>query len=88
VAAARAAVSPVPDIFDSALAPGFTAKGFTLTDAALDLAGAGRSRMSLGTTYETGPRFVVELRKGNGFAAYRRGDVISFADMDVSMYSS
>jgi cyanophycinase len=85
----RTAVSPVQDIFDSAAAD---RKGFRLTRAALDLAGAGRSSLLLGMTYETNPVFVVALRKGDGFAAYGNGKsagaAIAFADLSVSMYSS
>jgi cyanophycinase len=84
VPADRSAVSPVPDIFDS---PAAGVKGFTLTKAAIDLAQAGRSRTLLGMTYEKSPQFTVALLKGNGFRAYRRGAVISFADLTVSMYS-
>ena len=83
----RAAVSPVQDIFDSAAAE---RKGFRLTRAALDLAGAGRSVSLLGVSYETNPVFEVALRKGNGFRAYgdRSGAAIAFAGLTVSMYSS
>jgi cyanophycinase len=83
----RAAASPVEDIFDSAAAD---RKGFRLTRAALDLAGAGRSALLLGMTYETNPVFVVALRKGAGFAAYGNGSggAVAFADLTVSMYSS
>jgi cyanophycinase len=85
----RAAVSPVEDVFDSAAAD---RKGFRLTRAALDLAGAGRSALLLGMTYETSPVFVVALRKGDGFAAYGNGKgsgaAVAFADLAVSMYSS
>jgi hypothetical protein len=85
----RTAVSPVQDIFDSAAAD---RKGFRLTRAALDLAGAGRSPLLLGMTYETNPVFVVALRKGDGFAAYGNGKgggaAVAFADLTVSMYSS
>ncbi|MCW2861885.1 MAG: hypothetical protein JWP48_3593 [Actinoallomurus sp.] len=81
----RAAASPVEDIFDSAAAD---RKGFRLTRAALDLAGAARSTTVLGMTYETNPVFVVDLRKGNGFSAYGAGAAIAFADLTVSMYSS
>jgi cyanophycinase len=81
----RAAASPVEDIFDSAAAD---RKGFRLTRAALDLAGAGRSALLLGMTYETNPVFVVALRKGDGFAAYGNGAATAFAGLTVSMYSS
>ncbi|MCW2945100.1 MAG: hypothetical protein JWR24_1817 [Actinoallomurus sp.] len=84
VPADRSAVSPVPDIFDS---PAGEVKGFTLTRAALDLAGAGRSHISLGTTYERNPVFVVALWKGSDFRAYLRGGMTSFADLTVSMYA-
>lgn len=81
----RAVVSPVEDIFDSSAGD---RKGFRLTRAALDLAGAGRSALLLGMTYETNPVFVVALRKGNGFAAYGNGAATAFAGLTVSMYSS
>jgi cyanophycinase len=81
----RAATSPVEDIFDSAAAD---LKGFRLTRAALDLAGAARSTRLLGMSYETNPVFVVDLRKENGFSAYGAGAAIGFADLTVSMYSS
>lgn len=81
----RAATSPVEDIFDSAAAD---RKGFRLTHAALDLAGAGRSTLLFGISYETNPVFVVALRKEDGFAAYGTGAAIAFADLAVSMYSS
>jgi cyanophycinase len=84
----RAAASPVGDIFDSAAAEPFDGKGFRLTHAALDLAGAARSTTLLGTTYETNPVFVVALGKEDGFTAYATGAAIAFAGLTVSMYSS
>jgi cyanophycinase len=81
----RVAVSPVEDIFDSAAADH---RGFRLTRAALDLAGAGRSSVLFGMTYETTPVFVVALSKGSGFAAYGNGAASAFAGLKVSMYSS
>jgi len=81
----RAAASPVQDIFDSAAAG---QRGFRLTHAALDLAGAGRSTLLLGLTYETNPVFAVALRKDGAFTAYGNGAAIAFADLAVSMYSS
>jgi cyanophycinase len=81
----RAAASPVEDIFDSSAAD---RKGFRLTHAALDLAGAARSTTLLGTTYETDPVFAVTLAKGNGFAAYATGAAIAFTGLTVSMYPS
>lgn len=86
--AERAAASPVGDIFDSAAAVPFDRKGFRLTHAALDLAGAARSPTLLGTTYETNPVFVVVLGKEDGFTAYATGAAIAFAGLTVSMYSS
>jgi cyanophycinase len=79
----RTAASPVEDIFDSAAAD---RKGFRLTRAALDLAGAGRSTTLLGLTYETNPVFTVALRKGNAFTAWGNGTATAFADLTVSMY--
>jgi len=81
----RHAVSPVQDIFDSSAADH---KGFRLTNAALDLAGAGRSTTLLGQTYETNPVFTVALSKGNGFAAWGVGAATAFADLTVSIYSA
>jgi cyanophycinase len=81
----RVAASPVEDIFDSAAAEH---KGFRLTRAALDLAGAARSVVLQGMSYETNPVYAVELRKGNGFAAYGAGAAIAFAGLGVAMYSS
>jgi cyanophycinase len=79
----RIAASPVQDIFDSAAAD---RKGFRLTRAALDLAGAGRSTTLVGLTYETDPVFTVALRKGNTFTAWGNGAATAFADLTVSMY--
>lgn len=81
----RAAASPVDDVFGSAAADHH---GFRLTHAALDLAGAGRSTMLLGMTYETNPVFAIALRKDNGFAAWATGAAIAFADLTVAMYSA
>jgi cyanophycinase len=81
----RAAITPIPDIFDSAAGD---RAGFRLIGAALDLSGAGRTREVLGLTYETNPVFVVALRKGDGFAPLRDGTVTSFAGLSVAMYSS
>jgi cyanophycinase len=81
----RVVASPVEDIFDSAAAD---QKGFRLTHAAIDLAGAGRSTTLLGMSYETNPVFVVALRKGDGYAAYESGAEIAFAGLNVSMYAS
>ena len=89
----RAAARTVEDIFDSPAAEHFDSapaehKGFRLTNAALDLAGAGRSSVLQGLSYETNPVFVVELRKENGFTAYGAGAAIAFADLSVAMHSS
>jgi cyanophycinase len=81
----RAAASVVEDIFDSAAND---RKGFRLTHAALDLAGAGRSATLLGQTYETNPVFTVALRKGDTFTAWGNGAATAFANLTVSMYSS
>jgi cyanophycinase len=81
----RVAAGPVEDIFDSAAAEH---KGFRLTRAALDLAGAARSSVLQGLSYETNPVYTVELRKQNGFAAYGAGAAIAFADLSVAMYSA
>jgi len=81
----RVVASPVEDIFDSAAAD---RKGFRLTHAAIDLAGAGRSTTLLGMSYETNPVFVVALRKENGYVAYESGAAIAFAGLSVSMYPS
>jgi cyanophycinase len=81
----RAAASPVQDIFDSSAND---QKGFRLTHAALDLAGAGRSRVLLGVTYEIDPVFTVALRKPDAFAAWGDGAAAAFADLGVAMYSS
>jgi cyanophycinase len=81
----RAAASPVQDIFDSSAAD---QKGFRLTRAALDLAGAGRSGVLLGVTYETDPVFTVALRKPATFTAWGNGAAAAFADLAVAMYSS
>jgi cyanophycinase len=76
----RVAASPVGDIFDAG------GGEFRLTRAALDLAGAGRSALVLGTTLQTDPVFVVALRKQDGFAAYGSGDARAFAGLTVAMY--
>ncbi len=81
----RVASSPVADVFDSPGAPGHREAGFTLTGAALDLAGSGRSVAVRGVTFESGPRYVVELRKGAGFGAWRSGRAVTFGDLSVSI---
>ncbi|WP_446215280.1 hypothetical protein [Micromonospora sp. IBHARD004] len=60
VPAARPAAPPTADVFGS----------YALRDAALDLAGAGLSAATTGTTAETAPRFVVGLAKEPAFTAY------------------
>jgi hypothetical protein len=85
----RAAASPVEDIFDSAAADH---KGFRLTRAALDLAGAARSHVLLGVSYETDPVFTVALAKPGTFTAWANGAAAAaaagFADLTVAMYTS
>lgn len=83
----QAVASPVPDIFDSPAAPGYTGTRFTLTRAAIGLAGARRSATLIGTSYESDPRFAVELRKGPGFLACTSEGAVAFADLSVSLYS-
>ncbi|MDN3356268.1 cyanophycinase [Actinomadura sp. DC4] len=81
----RAAASPVQDVFDSAAAD---RKGFRLTRAALDLAGAGRSAVLHGLTYETDPVFTVALGKDGTFTAWGDDTATSFADLTVAMYAA
>ncbi|SCE92893.1 cyanophycinase [Micromonospora mirobrigensis] len=73
----RAVASPTTDVFGS----------YALRDAALDLAGAGRSTTTTGTTAETDPRFVVGLTEGAGFRAYAAGGATptSFTDLTLSV---
>ncbi len=85
--APRTVASPVQDVFDSVASPRFTGQGFTLTRAALALADAARSPSLTGLSYESGPRYAVELRKGPGFRAYRTGGVIAFTDLSVALYA-
>jgi cyanophycinase len=79
--------SPVPDIFDSPLAPGFTGQGFRLTRAALLLAGSAGSPSLTGLSYESGPRYVIELSKGPGFSVYGNGHPVAFGDLRVALYA-
>lgn len=81
----REATSPVEDIFDSAAGD---RKGFRLTHAAIDLAGAARSPLLIGMSYETEPVFDVALRKDDGFTAYAGGAAIAFAGLTVALYAS
>jgi cyanophycinase len=81
----RVAVSPVQDIFDSSAND---QKGFRLTRAALDLAGAGRSRALLGVSYEIDPVFTVALRKPDTFTVWGNATAAAFGDLTVAMYSS
>jgi hypothetical protein len=85
--APRTVASPVQDVFDSVASPRFTGQGFTLTRAALALADAARSPSLIGLSYESGPRYAVELRKGPAFRAYRTGGVIAFTDLSVALYA-
>ncbi|MFG3698606.1 cyanophycinase [Micromonospora sp. NPDC047620] len=73
----RAAAPPSTDVFGS----------YALRDAALDLADAGRSTATTGTTAETGPRFAVGLAEGASFLAYTAGGagLASFTDLTVSI---
>ncbi|MEV5768174.1 cyanophycinase [Micromonospora sp. NPDC052213] len=73
----RAAAPPSTDVFGS----------YALRDAALDLADAGQSTATTGTTAESGPRFVVGLTKGASFLAYTAGGAgpASFTDLTVSI---
>jgi cyanophycinase len=61
--------------------------GPPLRDAALDLAGAGLSTATTGTTEETTPRFVVGLTKDAAFRAYTvdGASPASFTDLTVSI---
>ncbi|MFJ2029547.1 cyanophycinase [Streptosporangium sp. NPDC087985] len=68
----RTAKTPSQDIFGS----------YEMTDVALDLATAGRSRSTYGLTLESNPRFRVTLTKEDGFRAWASG---SFADLWVSI---
>lgn len=73
----RPAAAPSADVFGS----------YALLDAALDLADAGRSTATTGTTAEDAPPFVVGLTKESTFAAYTRDGsaAASFTDLTVSI---
>ncbi|MFC0007787.1 cyanophycinase [Micromonospora siamensis] len=73
----RVAGPPTGDVFGS----------YAMRDAALDLAGAGRSTSTTGTTAETDPRFVVGLTEGDAFRAYAAGGAAptSFTDLTLSV---
>ncbi|MGN9777519.1 cyanophycinase [Micromonospora sp. H33] len=73
----HAAAPPSTDVFGS----------YALRDAALDLAGAGQSTATTGTTAQTAPRFVVGLTKDASFLAYTAGGAgpASFTDLTVSI---
>lgn len=73
----RAAAAPSTNVFGS----------YALLDAALDLADAGQSTATTGTTAETDPRFVVGLTKGASFFAYAAGGAgpTSFTDLEMSI---
>ena len=83
----RVADSPVRDVFDSPAAGRDEAR-FALTSAALDLARSARSVRVIGTSYESEPRFTVELVKGGGFRAYLVGGAVAFTDLVVSIHGS
>lgn len=85
--APRTVPGAVRDVFDSVASPRFTGQGFTLTHAALALTDAAGSTALTGSSYEPGPRYVVELRKGPGFRAARSGGVIAFTDLSVALYA-
>ena len=80
----RVAASPVEDVFDSAAAD---QRGFRLTHAALDLAGAARSDTLTGHSYETTPVYAVVLTKTGRFAAYQTGTELAFTGLTVAMYA-
>jgi len=67
----RTAMPPTQNVFGS----------YELLNAALDLAAAGLSASTTGTTAETSPQFTVTLTKAAGFAAYTR----SFTDLSVAI---
>ncbi|MCM0674801.1 cyanophycinase [Micromonospora phytophila] len=77
VAGSRAAAPPTTDAFGP----------YALRDAALDLAAAGLSPSTTGTTTETAPRFVVGLTKDPAFRAYTvdGANPASFTDLTVSI---
>ncbi|MGS2619628.1 cyanophycinase [Micromonospora sp. LZ34] len=73
----RAAGAPTADVFGS----------YALLDTALDLADAGLTTATTGTTVEDAPPFVVGLTKESAFAAYTRDGsaAASFTDLTVSI---
>ncbi|MEV0157407.1 cyanophycinase [Micromonospora sp. NPDC050686] len=73
----RPAAAPTTNVFGS----------YALRDAAFDLADAGRSTSTTGTTAQTDPRFVVGLTKEGSFGAYTAGGdlVASFTDLTLSI---
>ncbi|MEU2616417.1 cyanophycinase [Micromonospora sp. NPDC007271] len=75
----RAAAPPSTNVFGS----------YALRDAALDLADAGQSTTTTGTTAQADPRFVVRLTKGASFRAYTAGGAgsASFTDLTMSIQS-
>jgi cyanophycinase len=77
VPASRAAGPPTTNVFGS----------YALRDAALDLADAGLSTSTTGTTAETTPRFVVGLTKDAAFRAYTVDGTspASFTDLAISI---
>ncbi|MDO3705049.1 cyanophycinase [Micromonospora sp. C28SCA-DRY-2] len=77
VPADRSAAAPTADVFGP----------YALLDAALDLAGAGRSAATTGRTAEDEPPFVVGLTKDARFAAHTRGgsEADSFTDLALSI---
>jgi cyanophycinase len=79
VPASRPAGPPSTDIFGS----------YALLDAALDLAGAGLSASTTGTTAETTPRYTVGLTKGDAFRAYGADAATptSFTDLTLWIHS-
>ncbi|MER7892896.1 cyanophycinase [Micromonospora sp. NPDC094482] len=73
----RPAAPPTTDVFGA----------YALRDAALDLADAGLSSTTAGTTAETAPPFVVDLAKDAAFRAYTVDGVtaVSFTDLTLSI---
>lgn len=78
VADSRPAAPPTTDVFGS----------YAMLYAALDLAGANLSPSTIGTTAQSGPRFVVELSKDARFSAYTVDgtSAASFIEMTVAIH--
>jgi cyanophycinase len=83
----KASAPLVPDAHTAAPGPTSVFSSYAMLNAALDLADAGLSTSTVGTTAETGPRFAVELTKGAGFSAYTvdGSTAASFSDLDVAI---